>query len=52
MTLEAHDDHVNAAHARNLEVRRLLLIGHLDEAERALADARSGSASSRLKGRS
>jgi len=38
VTLEAHDDHVNAAHARNLEVRRLLLIGHLDEAERALAE--------------
>jgi hypothetical protein len=36
-TLEAHDDLVNAAHARHLEVRRLLLIGHLDEAERTLA---------------
>src|SRR5947209_14030717 len=36
-TLEAHGDRVNAAHARNLEVRRLLLIGHLDEAEHALA---------------
>jgi hypothetical protein len=35
--LEAHGDRVNAAHARYLEVRRLLLIGHLDEAERALA---------------
>jgi len=32
-TLETHGDHVNAAHARNLEVRRLLLIGRLDEAE-------------------
>jgi hypothetical protein len=32
-TLEAHGDRVNAAHARNLEVRRLLLIGRLDEAE-------------------
>src|SRR6187399_1972102 len=29
-TLEAHGDHVNAAHARYLEVRRLLLVGHLD----------------------
>jgi hypothetical protein len=28
---------VNAAHARHLEVRRLLLIGRLDEAERRLA---------------
>jgi tetratricopeptide (TPR) repeat protein len=37
-TLEAHGDRVNAAHARNLEVRRLLLIGRLDEAERTLAD--------------
>src|ERR1700683_3774902 len=37
-TLEAHGDHVNAAHARNLEVRRLLLIGRLDEAERMLAE--------------
>jgi hypothetical protein len=36
-TLEAHGDRVNAAHARNLEVRRLLLIGRLDEAERSLA---------------
>src|SRR5882757_3948313 len=36
--LETHGDRVNAAHARHLEVRRLLLIGHLDEAERALAD--------------
>src|SRR5467141_2054265 len=37
-TLEAHGDRVNAAHARNLEVRRLLLIGRLDEAERTLAE--------------
>ncbi len=36
-TLEAHGDRVNAAHARHLEVRRLLLIGRLDEAERMLA---------------
>jgi hypothetical protein len=36
-TLEAHGDLVNAAHARYLEVRRLVLIGHLDEAERTLA---------------
>jgi hypothetical protein len=36
-TLEAHGDRVNAEHARNLEVRRLLLIGRLDEAERTLA---------------
>jgi hypothetical protein len=37
-TLEAHGDRVNAAHARNLEARRLLLIGRLDEAERSLAE--------------
>ena len=37
-TLEAHGDRVNAAHARYLEVRRLLLIGHLGEAERTLAE--------------
>jgi hypothetical protein len=36
-TLEKHGDWVNAAHARHLDVRRLLLIGRLDEAERALA---------------
>jgi hypothetical protein len=38
VTLEQHGDRVNAAHARCLEVRRLLLIGRLDEAERVLAD--------------
>jgi hypothetical protein len=37
-TLEAHGDHVNAAHARYLDVRRLVLIGRLDEAERHLAE--------------
>jgi len=35
-TLQAHGDRVNAAHARYLEVRRLLLIGRLDAAERTL----------------
>jgi hypothetical protein len=37
-TLEEHGDRVNAAHAWYLEVRRLLLIGRLDEAERRLAE--------------
>jgi len=37
-TLEQHGDRVNAAHARHLEVRRLLLIGRIDEAERTLAE--------------
>ncbi len=35
-TLEAHGDRANAAHARYLAVRRLLLLGRLGEAERAL----------------
>jgi hypothetical protein len=37
-TLERHGDHVNAAHARHLEARRLLLTGRIDAAERTLAD--------------
>src|SRR3984885_9603803 len=37
-TLEEHRDRLNAAHARYLEVRRLLLVGRLDEAERTLAE--------------
>jgi hypothetical protein len=37
-TLEAHGDRLNAGFARYLELRRLLLIGHLDQAERILAD--------------
>jgi hypothetical protein len=37
-TLESHGDRVNAAHARYLEIRRLLLIGRLDQAEGLLAD--------------
>jgi len=36
-TLDAHGDAVNAAHARCLDVRRLLLIGRLDDAEHTLA---------------
>ena len=37
-TLEAHGDRLNAAFARYLQVRRLLLIGRLDDAEHMLAD--------------
>src|ERR1700716_4608469 len=37
-TLAEHGDRVNAAHARYLAVRGLLLIGRLDEAERTLAE--------------
>ncbi|MFC3677408.1 hypothetical protein [Ferrovibrio xuzhouensis] len=36
-TLESHGDRLNAAHARYLEIRRLLLIGRLEDAERLLA---------------
>jgi hypothetical protein len=36
-TLEAHGDRLNAAHARYVEVRRLLLISRLEEAEHVLA---------------
>jgi hypothetical protein len=35
-TLEEYGDRVNAAHARYLEIRRLLLIGRLNEAEHSL----------------
>ena len=37
-TLEAHGDHANAAYARYLQARRLLLIGRLDDAERTLVE--------------
>jgi hypothetical protein len=35
-TLEAHGDRANAVHAQYLQTRRLLLIGRIDEAQRAL----------------
>lgn len=35
-TLDRHGDRVNAAHARCIAARRLLLIGQLDESEQAL----------------
>jgi DNA-binding transcriptional ArsR family regulator len=35
-TLDAHGDRANATQARYLEIRRLLLIGRLDDAERLL----------------
>jgi hypothetical protein len=41
-TLEDHGDRANAAYARYLEVRRLLLIGRIDEAERTLAELDPG----------
>lgn len=38
VTLETNGDRVNAAHARYLQIRRLLLIGHLEEADVLLAE--------------
>lgn len=38
ITLEQHGDRINAAHAQYLQIRRLLLIGQLDEVDRLLAD--------------
>ena len=35
-TLASHGDRVNAAHARYLQARRQLLLGHLDDVERTL----------------
>jgi hypothetical protein len=40
--LEAHGDHANAAHARYLKVRRALLIGRTDDAERMLVELNPG----------
>ncbi len=48
-TLEERGDRLNAAHARYLEVRRLLLIGRLDEAERRLAEIDSAGLSPALR---
>lgn len=48
-TLEEHGDFANAAHARLLEIRRLLLIGRLDDAERALAELNPKSLTPALK---
>ena len=39
-TFSAHGDRENAAHARLLQIRRLLLLGRVDEAEGALATLR------------
>jgi len=38
VALLSHGDAINAAHARYLQIRRLLLIGQLDEAQALLAD--------------
>ncbi len=42
IALEAHGDRGNAAHARYLEIRRLLLIGRLDEAEKKIDGIKPG----------
>jgi len=42
MTLEAHGDRVNAAHARYLEIRRLVLIGRIGDAEISLGRCEPG----------
>src|SRR5947207_11007727 len=47
-TLEAHADHSNALHARLIAVRRLLLLGRVDEAASALATVGAGPFPSRL----
>jgi tetratricopeptide (TPR) repeat protein len=49
-TLEANGDRMNAAHARYLGARRLLLMGRIDDAERALVklDAASLSPAARV----
>jgi hypothetical protein len=46
--LEARADHANALHARLIAVRRLLLLGRLDEAAAALASIGAGTVASRL----
>lgn len=35
-TLDAHGDHANSAHAAHLAIRRLLLVGRIEDAERML----------------
>ena len=48
-TLEARADHANAQHARLIGVRRLLLLGRLDEAQAALARCDAGRLSPSLQ---
>src|SRR5215510_16275814 len=47
-TFAAHGDRENEAHARLLQIRRLLLLGRVDEAERACATLDLGAAPARL----
>jgi DNA-binding transcriptional ArsR family regulator len=48
-TFAAHGDRENAAHTRLLQVRRLLLLGRVDEAERASAALETGAGPARLE---
>src|SRR6185295_12709492 len=41
-TFAAHGDEENATHARLLQIRRLLLLGRIDEADRACARLEGG----------
>jgi hypothetical protein len=49
VALEVRGDRINAAHARYLEIRRLLLIGRLDDAERRLSQMDAASLPPALK---
>jgi hypothetical protein len=49
LTLEEHGDGANAAYARYLKARRLLLVGRLREAEEALAGLESNSLAPALR---
>ena len=48
-TLDAHGDRVNALHGRLVAIRRLLLIGRVDLAERALGEVALRGAPARLE---